>query len=1084
MKVQVYLDKTYNIDDQYVQIEMLLNSDNNEMIKNKINGLYLFKENLSEKVFLTANITLSGNKIYCIVPMEKLNELTFDNSGWNFKLELNLDNDKVLLSVLNRLKQSKTILVKSDKRKLELVKIYKQNKRNFELCSFKKDIDSVRIIADEVDIIKAKNHQLNIKSRIKPFVTNKNYKFNKFFLWKSNTEITELDKVKVEKLRDGYFFQVDLSGLALYEGDWELFASIEIDESKFVVSVKYQGAQLQGDLYRLYDNFYFYNIDFNNRRNFVISTRKGSAKRMFFVNDIKLQRNHLLLNIDIDANIEDFNITDIVFQNRDTKKEYKYNIVKKTDIQNGTLLKEINLYYAPFIYDHSIWDVYIAYEHIGIKSSSKVSFYEKDLMNHDFIVLPKTVYNQEGYLKRLRPYYTLDKNLAILVNEDVLKCDVFKITYEENNLNINGRLTIPDLEYSLLKIYLEDEEQQLKLTTNNKIYQQNGFYYFESSYDWSQFDLENIQDNLDFSYYIDIDIVGDIYKVPLVSNLDDIRNKSKIMIYPSLYKNINGYPADIKPYYTEDNNLKVFISNSLDVQCNKIESNKDHIKLYLRIEALDVINNSKPELLLEERNTGMKIIEKLKSEKDCFSVKINKKLLHNHDVDNKTVWSLFCRVQTNNHSIKASIYCDDAILINGNSTFKSNAQEYKGNLKYSVFISKKSRSPQLEVRELYMDEFLAGKIKNFFAKLSAKVIGKFVKKPVWLIGENLGEVAQDNGFAFFKYCIENNIPEDFYYISKDNNKNIDNLVPYQNKVIKYDSMKHLIKYHLSDYLIVAHGIRDVIPGYFHRRMGRNPKKVIYLQHGIIAMKKLDFNSKSYNSKIRKFVSSSTFEKNILVNKMNFKEKQIMITGLARFDSLKDNSINKTTREIVVIPTWRDWLIDSRNEFLESDFYKRYHDLLHDKRLHSILEENNLVLKFFPHIEIQKKYIKDFQTTNKRVQIVDVGKESVQDLIQNSSLMISDYSSVIFDFNYLQKPIIFYHFDTDEYMKYRGSYVDLKSDLIGDAAYNHEDLIQYIQEYIQNNFEYKEKYAIQSKKYYNFKDRNNSKRIYDEIKKLY
>ncbi|MDG2794214.1 CDP-glycerol glycerophosphotransferase family protein, partial [Vibrio parahaemolyticus] len=135
------------------------------------------------------------------------------------------------------------------------------------------------------------------------------------------------------------------------------------------------------------------------------------------------------------------------------------------------------------------------------------------------------------------------------------------------------------------------------------------------------------------------------------------------------------------------------------------------------------------------------------------------------------------------------------------------------------------------------------------------------------------------------------------------------------------------------------------------------------------------------------------------------------------------------------------------------------------------------------IEIQKKYMSEFASLNERIKVVKLGEESVKELIQKSSLMITDYSSVVFDFNYLKKPTIFYQFDVNAYLKHRGSYVDLNKDLVGDMAYTKEEVIKHISEYVQNDFKYKSKYLIKSKKYYDYHDEKNFDRIYKEIKKI-
>ncbi|WP_259336350.1 CDP-glycerol glycerophosphotransferase family protein, partial [Staphylococcus chromogenes] len=48
------------------------------------------------------------------------------------------------------------------------------------------------------------------------------------------------------------------------------------------------------------------------------------------------------------------------------------------------------------------------------------------------------------------------------------------------------------------------------------------------------------------------------------------------------------------------------------------------------------------------------------------------------------------------------------------------------------------------------------------------------------------------------------------------------------------------------------------------------------------------------------------EKEIVVRDLKFDPEQVLVTGLSRFDSLFDNQF-KTKKQILIIPTWRDWL---------------------------------------------------------------------------------------------------------------------------------------------------------------------------------
>lgn len=117
-----------------------------------------------------------------------------------------------------------------------------------------------------------------------------------------------------------------------------------------------------------------------------------------------------------------------------------------------------------------------------------------------------------------------------------------------------------------------------------------------------------------------------------------------------------------------------------------------------------------------------------------------------------------------------------------------------------------------------------------------------------------------------------------------------------------------------------------------------------------------------------------------------------------------------------MPTWRYWLNNER-KFLNSEYFSRYHHLLSDPKLHHLLEEHNVELNFYPHYRVQP-YIKYFsQDYHKNIHLVELGEKSVQQLLLNHGLLITDYSSVSIDFNYLNRPVIFYHFDFDKFLKW-------------------------------------------------------------------
>ncbi|WP_025727316.1 CDP-glycerol glycerophosphotransferase family protein [Heyndrickxia ginsengihumi] len=1088
LHVNFLLDDIKVVNKYNIQLTILVNGKVDTSIYKNIKALLIKGSKLNNNYTLTNNFTFLSNKIICIIPIAVFTKLVDFNQNWKLNFSILLDNDVLNIDIFNNLKEEITLNLGFDNKNLNILQIMASNDGDLVVELSSKSFNFIKVYADNLYI--DKNNNLVITGSIQPKLQNNVFYIEKIFLVNKETKEVFNDKDHFCKLGDNTFtFETNLDRYSLYEGDWEFYCRGKINDDEIDVLINTQSEiNISSNYFRYNQHLYYYSISGN--ETLKIQLKKNNQSVIYSKLDfVEISDNKLNIQGVAELNFmttRNDKIVDLIIKNRDTEEERSF----KMDyfrISNGRFTKIINLENADFFHENGIWDFYFLYEINNVTEISRLNVDSIQTIKNDFVILPKTVYNRYGDIKRIRPYVSADNNLAILIRDNVLQCNVATIDYDIDKFIINGWLSIPDVPYKLKEIYMENKELGLQLSCNNDFYKKDNKYFFKSYYNWNKYEIES-NGEIKLKYIVKIEIDGKYFDIGLESNEDDIKDKSKVIVYPPLNLDSKGYPIEIRPYYTKRNELSVEINNSLKAICNKIKVKKNKIELYIDVEKPDWIIAKELKLVLKGKksDSNFYINPVLREESKSFIkliYRIDNKYLLSNDMDFFEMYNVSVSLSTEKYSIETRIVGGDKETIKNNSTFKSNAIKFANELFFSFFIERKHKELQFEIRNLRAYEKRKEKTKFLLAKGVAKIISRFNKKPIWLIGENLGEVAQDNGFAFFKYCIENEVPERTYYISVEENNNSDNLSPYTNKVVRYDSFKHLVLYHLSQYLVVSHGIRDVIPSVIHNNMRNNPKKVIYLQHGIIAMKKLQFNSKSYNGKIQKFVVSSTFERNILINQMRFNPSQIMITGLARYDNLIDNSRNLKERQILVIPTWRDWIVNSRAEFLVSDFYSNYQLLLKDKKLLDILEKHNIVLKFFPHIEIQKKYKDDFASNHPRVKIVNLEEESITDLIRESSLMITDYSSVVFDFNYLQKPIIFYQFDINDYLNNRGSYINLRTDLFGDIAYTKDKVIDYILDYVKNDFNLKPKYLIKSNKFYSYHDKKNSERIYQEIKKL-
>ena len=152
-------------------------------------------------------------------------------------------------------------------------------------------------------------------------------------------------------------------------------------------------------------------------------------------------------------------------------------------------------------------------------------------------------------------------------------------------------------------------------------------------------------------------------------------------------------------------------------------------------------------------------------------------------------------------------------------------------------------------------------------------------------------------------------------------------------------------------------------------------------------------------------------------------------------------------------------------------------LFNNKGLIKIAMDYGYDIIIKPHPKIMN--IIDLFDTNGYVYIDKTS--SYQDLFKNSSLLITDYSSVAFDFSYIKKPVIYYQYADDYH--FEETFFDYETMGFGEVVSDEDELIKQIEDYIINGCKMKEMYKQRVESFYKFKDKNNCKRGYEEIKDL-
>lgn len=359
----------------------------------------------------------------------------------------------------------------------------------------------------------------------------------------------------------------------------------------------------------------------------------------------------------------------------------------------------------------------------------------------------------------------------------------------------------------------------------------------------------------------------------------------------------------------------------------------------------------------------------------------------------------------------------------------------------------------------------------------------YKRKQIWLVSER-GVDARDNGYWFFRYLKERHPEIESYYIISKNSPDIEKLLSWKKDVLDYKSLKHYIMLWRATHLISSH-----VQGYFpYAGLGlwikkifpfyRN-KKHIGLKHGIIKdyMSYMDYS----NTTLDLIIAAVKPEYTYFISKNKYPQTHVALTGLARYDNLDDCQIK---RQILLMPTWREWIY-KKEGFESTEYAQTYIHLLKSEILQKMLEENDVNVIFYPHHEVQK-YIHFFRQSNPsgKIIIADETHYDVQQLLKESSVLVTDYSSVYFDFAYMRKPIIYYQFDLERYRKehYAEGWFDYEHSF-GKVTKTETALLQALKECVETNFEVKKEFADYTKSLFPYMDSNNCERIYQAIRSL-
>lgn len=376
---------------------------------------------------------------------------------------------------------------------------------------------------------------------------------------------------------------------------------------------------------------------------------------------------------------------------------------------------------------------------------------------------------------------------------------------------------------------------------------------------------------------------------------------------------------------------------------------------------------------------------------------------------------------------------------------------------------------------------------QFVLVLPIALIAKIFIRRFWLICEDRFE-ARDNGYWLFKYICEEH-PEQKVAYAIDKTSPDYAKVAALGKTVPYGGWRHWFWYLVAEKNISSQkgGKPNAAACYLLEvTLKILPTKRYFLQHGVI---KDDLKWLYYDvCRFKLFVCSAQPEWEYVNKHYGYPEGRVRLLGLTRFDRL--HGIEADQNLIVVMPTWREWLarpvksnksLDDLEHFENTEYCIRWNEFLNSPELDRILKQYGKHMIFYPHRNMQK-YLSYFHTESDCIRIADRNDYDIQDLLKRGALLITDYSSVFFDFAYMKKPVLFYQFDEKKFREnqYQVGYFDYRDELLGKCSFNLADLLTRIEEQSQMNFVITEAESNLTDRFFPLRDQNNCERNYRAI----
>ncbi|WP_346697589.1 CDP-glycerol glycerophosphotransferase family protein [Catenibacillus scindens] len=365
----------------------------------------------------------------------------------------------------------------------------------------------------------------------------------------------------------------------------------------------------------------------------------------------------------------------------------------------------------------------------------------------------------------------------------------------------------------------------------------------------------------------------------------------------------------------------------------------------------------------------------------------------------------------------------------------------------------------------------------------------FRKKRIWLMLDKLYK-GGDSAEYLYRYSGKQDDGITKYYLINKNTSDYKKLRRDGFRPLVNGSLFHKLVFVNADILLITNSHLFPFNGYTKETSkyirGLCNFGSMCLQHGLSVQKCAIAQRRIIDNTMMYFLGSKYEYENLSRHAYGYQGFDMLkLTGIGRYDGL----VNQDKKQILISPTWRMYnalpVTTSEGEqrgynpeFKHTTYFHIYNTLINNEKLIETARKYGYKIKYLLHPIISSQ-VEDF-TPNPELEVIpSVGDLSYEEILTQSSLMVTDYSGVQFDFAYMRKPVVYFH-PEDLPPHYEDGVFFYDTMGFGEICRRLDQLVDTLCEYMASGCEMKEMYRLRADDFFAHNDHHNCERIYKEI----